>query len=194
MPLGKTWLSCMLGMWESILPFCLPLLPGLLGLFDLGLNSEQQQGRSQQGVWFLIPNEVGKQKWDRILKKERKKRKQETLAQVLHQSPPMPHTPSHNLAFPINTEEHFEHESVGSPLLPSCPTPKGLKQKWGRHVPHVPHTGAYTDFFLLTNPSIWTCGFIAPLQLSKDDIHYRADYFLQGCYTARGGLWNPPCM
>lgn len=57
-PLRKTWLSCTLGMWECILPFCLPLLPGLLGLFDPGLNSEQQQSRNQWDGWILIPKEV----------------------------------------------------------------------------------------------------------------------------------------
>lgn len=40
---------------------------------------------------------------------------------------PIPHAPSHHLAFPINTEKHSEHESVASPLLPSRSTPKGLK-------------------------------------------------------------------
>lgn len=59
--LGKMWLSCTLGMWECTLPFCLPLLPGLLGLFDPGLNSEQQQSRKQWDGWMLIPKEVRKQ-------------------------------------------------------------------------------------------------------------------------------------
>lgn len=53
-------------------------------------------------------------------------------------------------------------------------------------MPHVPHAGAYTGFFLLTSPSARTCGLIVPLQLSKDNTRYRADHFLQGCYTARG--------
>lgn len=45
---------------------------------------------------------------------------------------------------------------------------------------HVPHAGTCTDPFLLTSPSTRMCGFMAPLQLSKEN-HYRADYFLQGC-------------
>lgn len=64
------------GMWECILPFCLPLLPGLLGLFDLGLNSEQQQSRNQWDGWILIPREVRKPKLDHLLKEE----KQDTVS------------------------------------------------------------------------------------------------------------------
>lgn len=70
-PLGKTRLSCTLGMSQWILPAWLPLLPGLLRLFDPGLNSEQQWSRNQWDGWILIPKEVRRQEPDHLLKKEK---------------------------------------------------------------------------------------------------------------------------
>lgn len=159
-------------MWEVILPFCRPLLPRLLGHFDLGLNSEQQQSRNKWDGWILIPKEVRKQELYHLLKTE----KQDILS-----------SPSASSVIPnaSRTQSCFSHQhwrafQIWVSLLSSLSV---LPQKvWttNKEDTRVPHAGTCTDPFLLPSPSTGMCGFTAPLQLSKDN-HYRADYFLRGC-------------
>lgn len=163
MPLGKTRPSCTLGMWERILPSRLPLLPGLAGLFDLGLNSEQQQGRSQWGRRFLIPVTPNASR---------------TITQPCSS---------------YQHWKAFENESAGSCLLPSHSFPKRseIKMRKMRLMSHMQEPTQI--FFLLTSPSTGTFGFIAPLQLSKDKHTLQSRLFSARLLHCQEGLWNPPC-
>lgn len=118
-------------------------LPGLLGLFDLWLNSEQQQSRNQWDGWILIPREVRKQRLDHLLKGE----KQDILSGFISHSQGLTNTIllfSSALRSISNMSQFVLLSSLS--LLP--------QKVWtiNEEGTHVPRAGTCTGPFLLAAP------------------------------------------